>query len=444
MVKGGGVLHQRGGRIKHRVTMSMIKLGFECEFVDPPPAVLQTNCPICLLVLREPYQVTCCGKSYCKACIERVIVRGQPCPCCLQDVASHFPNRGLQQPLYGFKVYCTHAEKGCCWTGELRQLCGHLNADPVENKQLEGCEFAEIRCMHCSESLQRSQLAAHQNSFCQKRPWICQYCNEFKSTYYDVVHKHHPVCGFHPIRCVNSCGQELQRQYLKSHLDYECPLASTDCEFKYAGCEVRPCRKDMSEHIEKNMYKHLKIVAEYYQRQLNETSSQFHQSLSNLESKLRQLQTEKDCLEQDLKEAKCIRVSDQMQVLPMTFTVDRYFQRKNHSQVWISDHFYTSERGYALYLRVRPYGSGPIATIAEYMSVDVHSIKGEFDKYLQWPLRRSLTIQVLSQKEGGKHHNRSILLELSRESSAGIWDFAYTVMLESRYLIKNSLQLRVL
>ena len=83
------------------------KQGVECKFVEPPPAAPQTDCPVCLLVLREPYQVTCCGKSYCKSYIVCVIRAGKLCPCCLQDINNHFPNKGLQQPLYGFKVHAT-------------------------------------------------------------------------------------------------------------------------------------------------------------------------------------------------------------------------------------------------------------------------------------------------------------------------------------------------
>ena len=419
------------------------KLGFDCKFVEPPPAALQTDCPICLLILREPYQVTCCGKSYCKTCIERVIRADKPCPCCLQDINNHFPNKGLQQPLYGFKVHCTHAEKGCEWIGELGQLCDHLNVDPVKDKQLEGCEFAQVQCIHCSESFQRNEMAVHQDCLCGNRPFVCEHCNKFESTYFNVIHKHHPVCGYQPIQCTYKCGLEMQRRYLKTHLDKECPLARIDCEFKYAGCKVRLNRKDMSAHLEQNTHAHLRIISEYYQRQIEDATSQFQRSLSVLESKVERLQAEKDSLELELKEAKCIRVSDPMQILPVTFTMDKYFQRKIHSQAWISDHFYTHEGGYALYLRVLPGGSGPLATIAEYMSVYIHTMKGEFDKYLRWPLRRSVTIQLLSQ-EGEQHHSRTLLIELGKESSVGIWDFAYTVMLESRYLKNNSVKIKVL
>ena len=433
---------RRGGESCKMSTNS--KQGFDCKFVEPPPAALQTDCPICLLVLREPYQVTCCGKSYCKSCIVCVIRAGKPCPCCLQDINNHFPNKGLQQPLYGFKVHCTHAESGCEWIGELGQLSGHLNIDPVSrNKQLEGCGFTHVQCIHCSESYRRHQLAIHQESLCDNRPFICELCNEFESTYLNVVHNHRPVCGYQFIECTYGCGLKVQRRFLTMHLDRECPLASVDCEFKYAGCDMRPSRKDMPVHLQQYTHTHLRIVSEYYRRQLENATSQFQRSLSILESKVERLQAEKDGLELELKEAKCIRVSDEMQILPVTFTIDRYFQRKSHShQTWISDHFYTSERGYALYLRVLPGGSGPLATIAEYMSVYVHTMKGEFDKYLQWPLRRRITIQLLSQ-DSEQHHSRTLLIELSKESSAGIWDFAYSAMLESRFLKNNSVKIRV-
>ena len=80
--------------------------GFDCEFVEEPPKYLQTHCPVCLLILREPYQVTCCGKSFCKECIGKIKARSQPCPTCKEDKFESFPNKGLQQPLYGFAVFC--------------------------------------------------------------------------------------------------------------------------------------------------------------------------------------------------------------------------------------------------------------------------------------------------------------------------------------------------
>ena len=121
--------------------------GFECEFTEKVPwGIQQADCPICLLVLKEPYQATCCGKSFCRECIQQVKDSFKPCPTCKDGNFNIFHNKGLQQSLYDFQVNCTHKSKGCEWTGELRELDNHLNSDPSADKSLEGCPFTVISC----------------------------------------------------------------------------------------------------------------------------------------------------------------------------------------------------------------------------------------------------------------------------------------------------------
>ena len=139
--------------------------GFDCEFVEAPPKVIQSECPVCLLVLCEPHQVTCCGYSYCKVCIEWVKGENEPCPCCKDDF-DDFPNKGLQRALSGFKVSCTNKKEGCQWTGEYGQLASHLNIDPTQHRQLEGCLMAEVPCLYCLKLIKRSSLQAHQSDHC--------------------------------------------------------------------------------------------------------------------------------------------------------------------------------------------------------------------------------------------------------------------------------------
>ena len=137
--------------------------GFECEFVDNPPSVLQTECLICLLVLREPYQVVCCGKSFCRSCIQRVQFSKQ-CPHCKEERIV-FPNKGLQQSLYQLKVRCTHQKEGCKWTGELGALDNHLNLNPQPASTLEGCSYIVVDCRYrfagCTARLPRKEMQAH-------------------------------------------------------------------------------------------------------------------------------------------------------------------------------------------------------------------------------------------------------------------------------------------
>ena len=139
----------------------------ECDFFEKPPKAFQSECPICLLVLREPYQATCCGKSFCKECIEKAKVGSKRCPTCKTDNFFSYPNKGLQQSLNDFEVYCSHKSKCCEWRGELRELDKHLNSDPPVDKSLEGCPFTVISCplshTGCEVKLPRRDVKVHIN-----------------------------------------------------------------------------------------------------------------------------------------------------------------------------------------------------------------------------------------------------------------------------------------
>ena len=62
----------------HHPMMNNQTSGFDCEFVEKPQNPFQSECPVCLLVLKEPDQVDCCGYT----CIERIQKDNKSCPCC--------------------------------------------------------------------------------------------------------------------------------------------------------------------------------------------------------------------------------------------------------------------------------------------------------------------------------------------------------------------------
>ena len=101
--------------------------GYDCEFVEAPTSAFQTECPICHLILHEPYLVSCCGTSFCHTCIQRLQADNSSCPTCREDSFEVFPNKGLNRSLKQLQVYCTHREDGCQWRGELGELVHHLN-----------------------------------------------------------------------------------------------------------------------------------------------------------------------------------------------------------------------------------------------------------------------------------------------------------------------------
>ena len=232
--------------------------GFDCEFTEEPPKYLQSHCPICLLVLREPFQVTCCGKSYCRLCNQQINAGGTPCPTCNGARFDSFQNKGLQQPLYGFRVFCSNKESGCDWQGELGKLEYHLNLNPDKDWLFQkGCAYTEVTCLYCNAPHLR-----HEIEQCVERPFTCSLCEEYESTYADVVTNHSPVCKCRPVKCPNSCGtNNLQHQHLEEHVSTQCPLSYVECEFSDAGCDAKVYRKDLPSHLGENMVTHMSLLA---------------------------------------------------------------------------------------------------------------------------------------------------------------------------------------
>ena len=235
--------------------------GFECEFVQRPPEhLMQSECPICLLIIRDPFQVTCCGYNYCHSCIQRIKTGSKRCPTCNEKGVSDIPNKGLKRSLYAVQVRCSHQRDGCKWTGELGQQDDHLNTDPSKERQLDGCQFIVIDCLYCDKKMQRQYIQTHQERHCSKRPFSCTHCHDYRSTCDDVIYKHWPVCGIHPIRCLNGCGSFPQRQNLNNHVVKECPLTIINCDFFHIGCEVKLPRKDMSKHLQEKLLIHMSLL----------------------------------------------------------------------------------------------------------------------------------------------------------------------------------------
>ena len=85
---------------------------FDCEFVEKLLEAIQSECPLCLQILREPYQAPCCGQSFCRVCIEKIKTDSEPCSTCNEENFAFFHNKGLEISLHSFLVYCSHKQEG--------------------------------------------------------------------------------------------------------------------------------------------------------------------------------------------------------------------------------------------------------------------------------------------------------------------------------------------
>ena len=155
--------------------------GYECFFVKDPPPELQTDCSICLCLLREPHLMDCkpgCGTNFCRTCIEPVKVEGKPCPLCNSSFTTAIPNRQLERVLNEMLVYCSRRDFGCDWKGELVSLPLHLNVEPSNEGpigRLSGCQFSALNCSHCHDSVLRKDIIDHEVNKYLQQPYSCDY-----------------------------------------------------------------------------------------------------------------------------------------------------------------------------------------------------------------------------------------------------------------------------
>ena len=130
---------------------------YDCEFVVPPPAAFQAECPVCLMVLKEPCVIDCpCGQKMCRECVERIKKEGKPCPLCNKTDFTFIRDYGLERYLKSCEVWCSKKKDGCEWRGKLGEFEQQLKDD---------CPLTKVSCpLHyagCEVELPRKDMPEH-------------------------------------------------------------------------------------------------------------------------------------------------------------------------------------------------------------------------------------------------------------------------------------------
>ena len=128
--------------------------GYDCDFIDTVPDSL--SCCLCLLPLRDPHLLDCCGVKMCAPCISRIETAGQPCPHCRERFVLHMLDKGTARQVLSLKTRCSRKRRynDCEWEGELRHLRRHVEDE---------CGRTLVECRYsCGESIPRRQLVVHE------------------------------------------------------------------------------------------------------------------------------------------------------------------------------------------------------------------------------------------------------------------------------------------
>ena len=152
-------------------TMATFKGGYDYEFIDPPPNSLE--CSICLLTLRDPQIISCCGNHFCHTCIGRIQGDGKPCPLCNEPNFTTFLHKGVKREVNALMIRCRWRQLGCDWEGELGQLQEHLH--PGAGSKGKGCGYVIIECVYkCGDRFERRMIQDHELDACPRRPMEVQ------------------------------------------------------------------------------------------------------------------------------------------------------------------------------------------------------------------------------------------------------------------------------
>ncbi|XP_063497054.1 TNF receptor-associated factor 6 isoform X2 [Symphalangus syndactylus] len=348
--------------------------GYDVEF--DPPLESKYECPICLMALREAVQ-TPCGHRFCKACIIKSIRdAGHKCPVDNEILLENqlFPDNFAKREILSLMVKCPN--EGCLHKMELRHLEIHD----------QNCPLANV---------------------------ICDYCNTI-----------------------------LIREQMPNHYDLDCPTAPIPCTFSTFGCHEKMQRNHLARHLQENTQSHMRMLAQAVHslslipdsgyisevRNFQETIHQLEGRLVRQDHQIRELTAKMETQSMYVSELKrTIRtLEDKVAEIEAqqcngiyiwkigNFGMHLKCQEEEKPVVIHSPGFYTGKPGYKLCMRL--HLQLPTAQrCANYISLFVHTMQGEYDSHLPWPFQGTIRLTILDQSEAPVRQNHEEIMDAKPE-----------------------------
>ena len=331
--------------------------GYDYRFVDTNLPD-EFHCLICTFVPRQPHQVTCCGKIYCKGCLDELKTRNTNfnCPNCREEIANnYFKDINTERKIRQLKVYCTNKDSGCTYKVELKDLDSHLTQ----------CLYQLVKCPNQCDvpSIQRQLLQHHLKEDCPNREVSCPHCN-ITGKHNIVTGSHLEICPDILIPCPNEgCENHIKRNKMANHR-VSCIKEVIPCPYISVGCKQRIKREELDQHKEDKVQQHLEMaVITIEELRLN------NNGIVNIK-------------------------------------MENVQQYRDSNQAWCSPGFYSSRGGYKMCLEVDANGDG--ISEGTHVSCFVHLMSGEYDDTLEWPFQGEVTVELLNQLEDN-HKKKGVI-----------------------------------
>ena len=141
--------------------------GRKMKFLGKPNEWL--FCHSCHGIANHATQLSCCGKLFCKSCLQEIVgpSPGIHCPMCRKSKYQYFEDPRSNGIIANLKVMCPN---GCSWQGELQKISIHLDSDNKTGgtpggQGLFACPLQHISCVYrnigCTARPQRKDMDQH-------------------------------------------------------------------------------------------------------------------------------------------------------------------------------------------------------------------------------------------------------------------------------------------
>ena len=124
----------------------------------------------------------------------------------------------------------------------------------------DGCQFEEVKCSNeCGKMIERRYLTSHVEIECPHHKVNCKYCHDTGEHQF-IEGQHKEECPKLPLPCPNKCEVgSVPREDMETHLT-SCHSELTQCEYHNVGCKIMMARKDQEKHIKEKMEEHLMMT----------------------------------------------------------------------------------------------------------------------------------------------------------------------------------------
>ena len=301
-----------------------------------------------------------------------------------------------------------------CEVGHMRreEISGHLEKCPLA---IVECPYAAVGCesvVRRKEEMEHVMGSVGQHMEYNKNAILANQ-NEFQKRL-DVREKEMETIK-HDLRAKERELDDIKRdlQATRDRLDTkEQTMMSINKDLQDAKDKLKQSQEMQSQ---------LKTAITEKGRELDEVRKNTEENNKNLQKMMQQLKDKLEGTEQSLQHQLKVNTQLQLQVetisnstwplqlnhlansgkevVPVVIKLAEFKKYKNNQYIDTTG-FYTRDGGYKMYLHIYPID---LVGYVKYVAVSVNLMKGDHDDHLTWPVRGTLTVQLLNQLSDSNH-----------------------------------------